>query len=70
MQAVEAPLRQIKQAQHDHRLNSSTISCAEMDESQKTISPGPEQGKGRGKILGAEEEHKLAEQNLVDRKWE
>lgn len=68
MQAAETPLRQTKQAQHNHDLNSSTISWAEMHGSQQAISPLPEQDKGRGKILGAEEEHKLAEQNLADRK--
>lgn len=70
MQAAETPLRQTKQVEHDHHLNSSTISWAEMDGSQQTISPLPEQDKGRGKILGAEQVHKLAGQNLVDRKWE
>lgn len=52
----------------DHHLNTSTISWAEMDGSRQTILP--EQDTGTGKILGAEEGHKLAEQDLVDRKWE
>lgn len=70
MQTAETPLRQTKQAQHNHHLNSSKINWAEMDGYQQTISPLSEQDKGRGKILGAEQEHKLAEQNVVGRKRE
>lgn len=49
MQAVEAPLRQTKQAQHDHHLNSSTISWAEMDGSQWSSLHTRSKVRGEGK---------------------